>query len=79
MLLMEKLCNGGQIFVKFPLAKQGNSLFLNLQGLRFKFCYGIHAMKAALVLPILLLQKPLSKSKVKEHNACMETFKNMAG
>lgn len=30
------------------------------------------AMKAAIVLPILLLQKPSSKSKAKEHSNCLE-------
>ena len=30
------------------------------------------AMKAAVVLPILMLQKPSSKSKVKEHSTCLE-------
>ena len=29
-------------------------------------------MKAAIVLPILLLQKPSSKSRAKEHSACLE-------
>lgn len=30
------------------------------------------ALKAAVVLPILILQKPSAKSKVKEHNICIE-------
>ena len=30
------------------------------------------AMKAAIVLPILLLQKPSHNSKAKEHSACLE-------
>ena len=32
------------------------------------------AMKAAVVLPILLLQKPSSKSKAKEHSACLDRW-----
>ena len=30
------------------------------------------AMKAAIVLPILLLQEPSSRSKAKEHSACLD-------
>ena len=30
------------------------------------------AMKADIVLPILLLQKPSSKSKAKDHSSCLE-------
>ena len=32
------------------------------------------AMKAAVVLPTLLLQKPSSKSKAKEHSACLDVW-----
>ena len=33
-------------------------------------------MRAAVVLPILMLQKPSSKSKAKEHNSCLERCLN---
>ena len=82
MMFMVKLCIGGQIFSKFPLARLENALFLNLQDCAFASSYAMAsiAMKAITVLPILLLQKPSAKSKAKEHSAflerCLDTWLN---
>ena len=61
---------------KVPFGKAGKSFVSELASLYKAFVSSSAmesiAMKAIIVLPILLLQKPSAKSKAKEHNACLE-------
>ena len=61
---------------RVPYGKAGKSFVSELARLYNSFAsksaMECIAMKAAVVLPILMLQKPSSKSKAKEHNSCLE-------
>ena len=61
---------------RVPYGKVGKSFVSELAKLYNSFAsksaMECIAMKAAVVLPILMLQKPSSKSKAKEHNSCLE-------
>ena len=63
MLHIKKLCIGGLIFSRFPMGKQERALFLRPLPI---------ALKAAILVPILLLQRPARKSKAKDHSTCLE-------
>ena len=61
---------------KVPYGKAGKSFVSELTRMYKAFATSSAmesiAMKAAVVLPILLLQKPSAKSKAKDHSACLQ-------
>ena len=63
-------------FFKVPFGRAGKAFVSELASLYRAFATSSAmesiAMKAAIVLPILLLQKPSRKSKAKEHSTCLE-------
>ena len=63
-------------FFKVPYGNTGKSFVSKLSRLYRAFATGSAmesiAMKAAIVLPILLLQKPFRNSKANKHSACLE-------
>ena len=63
-------------FFKLPYGKTGKSFTSELARLYSAFASGSAmqsiALKATVVLPILMLQKPSAKSKTKEHITCLE-------
>ena len=56
--------------LKAPYGKAGKSCVSELARL-FSTCSAL-ALKAATLMPILLLQKPARKSKAKDHITCLE-------
>ena len=64
---------------RVPYGKAGKSFVFELARLynsASKSAMECIAMRAAVVVPILMLQKPSSKSEAKEHNSCLERCLN---